>query len=60
MVYRKSAEELRKRSDVYVAIARFFISPLAKLEKLAAQIDACAATLEWYKQNFLRESGFPS
>lgn len=57
VVHKKTAEELRKRGDVYVLFTRWVISPLAKLEKLAAQIDACPITLEVYKQKYFALSG---
>lgn len=49
-VYRKAATTLQQRSDLFVWITRRIITPLAGLEKLAAQIDACVATLEFYKR----------
>lgn len=50
IVQGKSSVELGQRNNPPVSLARWIISPLAKFEKLAAQIDACAATLEFYKQ----------
>jgi hypothetical protein len=52
IVHKKTDEELRRRGDVYVLFTRWVISPLAKLEKLAAQIDACTTTLEVYMQKY--------
>jgi hypothetical protein len=54
---RASIVLLLERSDVYVSFARWIISPLAKLEKLAEQIDACTTTLELYKQKYLTQDG---
>jgi hypothetical protein len=51
-VYRKAAAELRQRSNFSVWLARWAIVPLAELEKLAAQIDACVAILEFYKRKY--------
>lgn len=56
IVYRKAAEQLHKRGNVYVSLTRWIISPLAKLEKVAEQIDACTATLELYKQKYFNDS----
>jgi hypothetical protein len=56
-VYRKTNEQLRSRSDVYVLLTRWIISALAKLEKLAEQIDACRATLAFYKQKYFTNLG---
>jgi hypothetical protein len=53
IVYRKAIEDLHGRGDVFVEITRFLVSPLARLEKLAAHTDACIATLELYKQKYL-------
>lgn len=55
-VYKKAAEELHRRGDIYVYLTRMLISPLAKLEKLAAQINACIATLDFYKQRYFSAS----
>jgi hypothetical protein len=52
IVYRKTTEQLRKRGDLYVVFTRQVIAPLAKLERLAEQIDACRATLEFYQQRY--------
>lgn len=56
VVYRKAAAELRQRSNFSVWLARRVIAPLAELEKLAAQMDACVATLELYKQKYFKSS----
>ena len=50
IVQGKSAVELNQRSNPSVSAARGAFSSLARFEKLAAQIDACAATLELYKR----------
>ena len=57
IVQRKSAVELYQRSNFSVSLARLVIAPLANFEKLAAQIDACATTLESYKQKYFTVSG---
>ena len=57
IVQREAAAELHRRSDVYVAFARWVLSPLEKLEKLAAQINACTATLELYRQKYFPDAG---
>ncbi len=46
----KAALELHQRSNPSVSLARRVFSPLAKSEKLAAQINACVSTLELYRQ----------
>lgn len=51
-VYKKTREQLQKRADPYVTFTRLVLSPLAKLEQLAEQIDACRATLEFYQQKY--------
>lgn len=56
IVQGKSAVKLREREDPFVSFTRLVISSLAKFEKLAAQIDACAATLEMYKQKYFSAS----
>ncbi|HEY1348801.1 MAG TPA: toll/interleukin-1 receptor domain-containing protein [Ktedonobacteraceae bacterium] len=47
-VQRRAALELQQRSNPSVALARWVLAPLATFEKLAAQVDACTATLESY------------
>jgi TIR domain len=54
IVYRKAAEQLRQRNNFSVWLARQVIAPLAELEKLASQMDACVATLELYQQKYFR------
>lgn len=54
-VYRKTAAELRQRSNFSVWLTRRIIAPLAELETLAAQMDACVATLEFYKRKYFFE-----
>lgn len=56
MVYRKMTERQRKRGDAFVITTRLLLSYLAKLEKLADQIDACIATLEIYRQQYFPPS----
>lgn len=56
IVYRKTTEQLRKRGNLYVVFTRQVIPPLAKLEQLAEQIDACRATLEFYQQRYFSDS----
>ncbi|GAC1369526.1 MAG: hypothetical protein NVS2B12_18510 [Ktedonobacteraceae bacterium] len=51
-VYRKTIIPLQQRTNFAVWLTRRIIAPLAELEKLAAQIDACVATLEVYKQDY--------
>jgi TIR domain len=51
-IYRKAATQLQQRSNFSVWLARRVIAPLAELEKLAMQIDACVTTLELYKQEY--------
>lgn len=55
IVYRKTAEKLSRNNlfDVLtLAVTRSLIPPLARLEKVGMQIDACLATLELYKQRY--------
>jgi hypothetical protein len=52
IVQREVAVELHQRGGFSVVLARLVISPLAKLEKLTAQINACVATLELYQQKY--------
>ena len=56
VVYRKAQEQLRKRGDLFVTFTRMVIGPLARIEKVAEQIDACVATLEFYKQKYFPAS----
>jgi hypothetical protein len=56
VVSRKAAEELRKRGTFSVSLTRMLIGPLARLEKLAAQIDGCSSTLETYRQTYFPAS----
>lgn len=51
-VHRRSIVELQQRSDLFVSFTRWVISPLAKLEKLGALVNACTATLESYRQKY--------
>ena len=51
-IHQKARVALHERSDIYVSIARTFISPLARMEELAAEIDACISTLTFYKQKY--------
>jgi hypothetical protein len=55
IVYRKMTEQLRKRDNVYVSFTRQILHSLAELEKLAEQIDACRATLEFYQQRYFMD-----
>jgi len=57
IVQGKSALELQQRNNLSVSLARRALTALAKFEKLAAQIDACTATLEMYKQKHFSASG---
>lgn len=50
-VYKNTRIPLQRRNNFSVWLARRVITPLAELERLAAQIDACVATLESYKQD---------
>ncbi len=55
MVYKKTTERLRKGNAfdaITVFVTRSLIPPLAQLERLGMQIDACVATLEFYKQRY--------
>lgn len=59
-VYRKTAERLRKGNvfdAITVFVARSLVPPLAQLERVGMQIDACVATLEFYKQRYFTLSG---
>jgi len=56
VVYRKAQEQLRKRGDLFVVFTRMVIAPLARIEKIAEQIDACVATLEFYKKKYFTPS----
>ena len=54
-VYRQTAGRLRTENlfdSLTVFVARSFIPPLAQLERLGMQIDACVATLETYQQRY--------
>lgn len=59
MVYKKTTERLHRGNAfdaITVFVARALIPPLAQLERLGMQIDACVATLEFYKQRYFTSS----
>jgi hypothetical protein len=58
-VQRQAARELQQRSNPSVVLARWAIAPLATFERLAAQIDACTATLESYMQKHFPAGEYP-
>ena len=51
-VYREAMAQLQQRNNFSVWLTRQVFTPLAKLEKLAAQIDASVPTLESYKEKY--------
>lgn len=48
----KSVAIVQQRSNFSTWLARRVIAPLAELERLAAQLDAWATTLELYKRKY--------
>lgn len=51
-VHRKTSTQLHERDDPFVLFTRMVVARLARFERIAEQIDACVATLEFYKRKY--------
>lgn len=59
IVYRKANELLsqtQRKGGIFVSFTRLVFSPLAALEKVGMQVNACIATLEFYRQKYFPEN----